>query len=81
MANQLKMAMIGSILTLRQRGWSCRRIARELGVNRETVSRYVRLAAAQNRPEPAADSDSNPAIAPTGSEGSNPGNAHTGSAG
>lgn len=44
MANQLKMAMIQAILTLRARRWSLRRIARELGVHRETVSRYVRLA-------------------------------------
>ncbi len=73
MANQLKMAKIGSILTLRERGWSCRRIARELGVDRETVSRYLRLAAAG--PEP------NPAIALTGSDGSKPANALTGSSG
>lgn len=31
MANQLKMAEVHSILTLRTRGWSFRRIARELG--------------------------------------------------
>ena len=79
MANQLKMAMIGSILTLRQRGWSCRRIARELGVHRETVSRYLRLAAAQNRPNPPAGSESNPAIALTGSDPPKPANAPTGS--
>jgi len=40
MANQLKMAMVNAILTLKQRGWSQRRIARELGINRETVARY-----------------------------------------
>ena len=42
MANQLRVAEILSILTLYDRGWSCRRIARELGVHRETVSKYVR---------------------------------------
>ena len=42
MANQLKMAEIQSILTLRTRGWSFRRIARELGVHRETVARYYK---------------------------------------
>ena len=42
MANQLKMADIQCIMTLRSRGWSRRRIARELGVDRETVTRYVR---------------------------------------
>jgi len=44
MANQLKMAEIHCILALRARGWSFRRIARELGVHRETVARYVQLA-------------------------------------
>ncbi len=46
MANRLKMAMIGSILTLRRQGLSGRRIAELLGVNRETVLRYLRLARA-----------------------------------
>lgn len=41
MANQLKMAMVSTIMTLKQRGWSMRRIARELGVDRETVKRYA----------------------------------------
>ena len=42
MANQLKMAMIDAIITLLERGWSYRRIARELGIHRETVARYDR---------------------------------------
>lgn len=46
MANRIKVAIAGSILTLRQRGWSFRRIAEALGVHRETVARYVRLAEA-----------------------------------
>lgn len=41
MANQLKMALVESIITLHGHGWSRRRIARELGVHRETVARYV----------------------------------------
>ena len=41
MANQLKMAEKQAILALHERGWSRRRIARELGVHRETVGRYV----------------------------------------
>jgi len=45
MANQLGMAEQQSILVLAQRGWSYRRIARTLGIHRETVSRHVRLAA------------------------------------
>jgi transposase len=43
MANQLKMARIQAILGLLERGWSHRRISRELGVHRETVGRYDRL--------------------------------------
>ena len=42
MANRLKMARVQSILSLHAQGWSQRRIARELGIDRETVSRYVR---------------------------------------
>ncbi len=44
MANRLKMAAVEAILALAARGWPQRRIARELGVNRETVGRYVALA-------------------------------------
>jgi transposase len=43
MANRLKMARIQSILSLHAQGWSRRRIARELDVDRETVSRYLQL--------------------------------------
>jgi len=43
MANILKMAQQHTILQLLQHGWSHRRIARELGVHRETVARYDRL--------------------------------------
>jgi len=46
MANRLKMAKVNAILQLRERGWSFRRIARELGVHRDTVSRVVREAVA-----------------------------------
>jgi hypothetical protein len=67
------MALIEAIITLRQRGWSRRRIARELGVNRDTVNRYLRSVVPDSKPaitpvnsEPIGD-DSKPAIAPTGS--------------
>src|SRR5271167_4599357 len=50
MANQLKMADVQSILTLHKRGWSARRIARELGINRETVNRHIRRAGAASSP-------------------------------
>ena len=41
MANGLKMAVIHAIEELLKRGWSHRRIARELGIHRETVARYA----------------------------------------
>lgn len=59
MANRLKMAKVNAILQLRERGWSFRRIARELGVHRDTVSRVVREAVA----------GADPAKVPLGSEG------------
>lgn len=43
MANKLKMAIVNTITELLEKGWKQRRIARELGVNRETVGRYARL--------------------------------------
>jgi predicted transcriptional regulator len=44
MANLLKMAISETIRTLHRRGWSQRRIANELGINRETVARHLRPA-------------------------------------
>ena len=44
MANVLKVAMQQAIATLLGRGRSQRYVARELGLSRKTVSRYVRLA-------------------------------------
>jgi len=43
-ANRLRMAKVHSIRTLHERGWSGRRIARELGIHRETVGRHISLA-------------------------------------
>jgi transposase len=54
--NQLNVSMQHSIMTLAAHGWSHRRIARELDINRETVGKYLRLA------------DSKPAISTPGSE-------------
>jgi transposase len=68
MANQLKMALQQSIITLAGRGWSFRRIARELGVHRETVARYARLnteAAEAERAKPAISIIGSDATAPT----------------
>ena len=50
MANQLTMADIQAILTLHQRGWRIRRIARELNVDRETVAKYIRASACVPKP-------------------------------
>src|SRR5260370_36374487 len=68
------MALIDTILTLQQRRWSLRRIARELGIHRETVGRYLRQAQVESKPakapigsEPEA-TESKPAKAPIGSE-------------
>ncbi len=53
MANQLKMAVVNAIITLKQRGWSIRRIARELEIDRATVRRHLELA--QNGSNPVSD--------------------------
>ena len=81
MANQIKMAVRDSILTLYDRGMPQRRIARELGINRETVARHIR-GTHSNAPNPAIvpigispGGDSKPAISPAGTqsvEGSKP---------
>jgi len=69
MANYLKMAKTNAILTLRERGWSRRRIARELGIHPDTVGRYIRLSGR----------DPKPAKAPPGSDGPKPVKAPPGS--
>ena len=46
MANQLKVQEQETILNLHQRGWTIRRIARELQISRNTVRGYVRSTAA-----------------------------------
>jgi len=51
MVNQLKVAMRHKITALHDLKWSFRRIAKELGVDRETVAKYVRLA--REGPKPA----------------------------
>ena len=70
--NQLNVSLQHSILTLAAHGWSHRRIARELEINRETVGKYLRLA----RSKPAistlgseSDPPAKPAILTLGSEG------------
>ena len=50
MANRLKMAQVNAIVTLHQSKHSNRRISQLLGVERETVGKYVNQVEAQNRP-------------------------------
>lgn len=64
MANRLKMAEQQAIIALAQRGWSYRRIARELGVHRETVARYVNAAAAGPGPDPPKPAKPAPRVRP-----------------
>jgi transposase len=76
MANQLKMALIDTIHTLHRRGWSQRRIAVELDIDRATVARYLQGAATDPKPAIApigsgdVPAESKPAIAPIGSTAS-----------
>lgn len=62
MANRLKMAQIHSIEALHSAGWSQRRIARELGIDRESVRKRLACGSCGAKP----------AISPLGSEGSKP---------
>jgi transposase len=50
MANHVAVAMVNSITTLKKLGWSKRRIARELGIDRETVTRYFALEELDSKP-------------------------------
>ena len=50
MVNRIKMDLQNAILALHRRGWSFRRIAKELGVHRETVAGYVRESEDNSKP-------------------------------
>ena len=68
MANQLSMAEIQTILTLHKTGHSYRRIAALLGVNRETVAKYVKQVASEkqpNAPTGSPDGERSPDVPPT----------------
>jgi transposase len=72
MANQLKMALIEAVLRLHAQGWSQRRIARELGIDRAAVARHIHQAAGSKSAVTghlavAVQAESKPARAPTGS--------------
>lgn len=69
MANELKKY---AVLGLLEKGWSYRRIARELGLHRETVARYDRLENSKPSIPPTGSEDgveAKPAISPAGSDG------------
>ena len=70
MSNLLKVSLQTTIYSLHERGWSRRRIARELGINREAVGRYLLLARlakpAISTPGVEGDSESKPAISTSG---------------
>ena len=73
--NQLKMDIQQAISALSRSGWSQRRIARELDIDRETVARYRQLARQAEAAKPAippagspVDPEPNPAIVPAGPE-------------
>jgi transposase len=74
MSHLLKVATIDIILSLHRRGWSQRRIARELDINRETVARYLKQVSLAPKPANAPsgsdtlESPSKPANAPPGSD-------------
>ena len=64
MANELKMAEIHAIEQLWKQGWSCRRIARELGLYRGTVGKYVQaLEAKPANVTPGISADPSPSAA------------------
>ncbi|HEX5222238.1 MAG TPA: IS21 family transposase [Verrucomicrobiae bacterium] len=71
--NQLNVSLQHSIATLAAKGWSSRKIARELSVDRETVRRYRGAPDSKPAIPPTGSTDPSepkPAIAPAGSEGS-----------
>jgi len=83
MANHLKMATVQAIQGLAAQGWSYRRIARELGVHRDTVKRHVESwqAAAEAANLPAGSDAENRPNPPPGSDGQNRPNPPAGSSG
>jgi transposase len=79
MANQLSMAQVHAIQVLLDQGWSRRKIAEELGIHRDTVARYARLARA-GPGLAGSEGGSKPAKVITGSDGDNQPSPATGAA-
>jgi hypothetical protein len=70
--NELKVNQQDTIITLWRRGWSARKIAREVGYDRDTVSKYIRLEVALKPATPSPGSgepgESKPATPSPGNE-------------
>ena len=75
MGNHIKVAVMNSIITLYERGWPQRKIARELDLDRETIRRHIRLnrlvgsKPAIPTPGNLSDGSSKPAIPTAGESG------------
>src|SRR5438132_5123169 len=63
--NQLNVNQQQTILTLRQQGWSKRRIARELGLDRATVRKYLAEGDSKSPTPQAGSAESPPPKSPT----------------
>src|SRR5437870_13573793 len=63
--NQLNVNQQQTILTLRQQGWSKRRIARELDLDRATVRKYLAEADSKSPTPQAGSAESPPPNSPT----------------
>lgn len=85
MANYKSVAMIDTIITLHNQGWSNRRIAKELQLDRGTVGKYVRAHKAANAQPPPISlpdaEDENPPVSLTGASCENQPISIAGSAG
>src|SRR5271170_6657172 len=71
---QLKLSLQQAIITLRKNGWSHRAIARELGIDRGTVGKHLRLDSKPATEVPAGSDPAKPAISTPGSETDDPSN-------
>lgn len=70
--NELKLSLQETILALNKGRWSSRAIARELGIDRETVAKYLRAAREAVGESAAKAAVSIPAISTSGNDAANP---------
>jgi transposase len=81
MSNQVKVTVQEAIIEYSRVGWSRRRIARTLGINRETVTRYLAVGPPKPAILPTGGDDPKPAILPAGTREAKPAIPPTGSSG